>query len=208
MGAAVPSPHAAATAVSPPSRPLPILFSPWPLLLPTPPDLPPLLSPLPDTVPLPVRGTLACRAKQPSSNQASSKGRRRLLSRGGRRSAASTINNRAPAVHAPRNELAWALLELLPTDSHPLPVGGWTSLASPGLIFHDLVLTSFYYDSPAAPSFSSIGAAPFWIAYKGPLRRVSCSLVKNALNFSFSAPPSHFVVLPTGPNIFKAAAKN
>lgn len=110
-------------------------------------------------------------------------------------------------MHAPRNELAWALLELLPMDSHLLPVGGWTSLASPGSIFRDLVLTSFYYNSPAAPSFGSIGAAPFWIAYKGPLRSVSCSLVKNALNFSFSAPLPTLWSFPLAPTSSKRRQK-
>lgn len=65
-----------------------------------------------------------------------------------------------------------------------------------------------YCHSPVASSFRSTGATPFWIVFKGAPRDTSCTLVKNALNFSFSAPPHRFVVLPAGPCIFKAAAAN
>lgn len=89
-----------------------------------------------------------------------------------------------------RRDAATTLPNLLPADTHLLPDRRWTSRAPPGLIFHNLILTTLYCDSLAAPSFNSNGAAPFRVSYKGPLPSVSCVMVKNALNFTFSSPLS------------------
>lgn len=93
-------------------------------------------------------------------------------------------------------------------DSHLLPVGGWTSNATPGALFRDIILSSLHLDSAVAFSFESAGAAVFWVSYLGPLQEIPCSMVNNALNFSLSALPARFAVAKVGPGIFCAAVRN